>query len=75
MFIVFYCSLRLRLAAGGEIAFLSARTVAKYIIKCSLFILSLNSVFSAGTAAKNEQKAHYFFSASLAANRCKLLLV
>jgi hypothetical protein len=42
----------LRLAAGGEIEFLSARTVAKFINKSSSFILSLNRDFSDGTTAQ-----------------------
>jgi hypothetical protein len=42
----------LRLAAGGEIEFLLTGTVAKFIIKSSLFILLLNRVFSAGTTAQ-----------------------
>jgi len=42
----------LRLAAGGEIEFLLPGTVAKFINKSSLFILSLNREFSAGTTAQ-----------------------
>jgi hypothetical protein len=42
----------LRLAAGGELEFLLPRTVAKFIIKSSRLILSLNSIFSAGTTAQ-----------------------
>lgn len=42
----------LRLAAGGEIEFLLPGTVAKFINISSLFILSLNRVFSAGTTAQ-----------------------
>jgi len=42
----------LRLAAGGEIEFLLPGTVAKFIIKSSLIIPSLNRVSSAGTAAQ-----------------------
>jgi len=42
----------LRLAAGGEIEFRLPGTVAKFINKSSLFILSLNRVFSAGTTAQ-----------------------
>jgi hypothetical protein len=42
----------LRLAAGGEIELLSARTVAKFINKSSLFILLLNRAFSDGTTAQ-----------------------
>jgi hypothetical protein len=37
----------------------SARTVAKFIAKSSLFILSLNRVFSAGTTAESCTNAHY----------------
>ena len=54
----------LRLAAGGEIEFLLPGTVAKFIIKCSLFILSLDRVSSARKPLLNNvTKAHcYSFS-------------
>jgi hypothetical protein len=62
----------LRLAAGGEIEFLSARTVAKFIIKSSLLILSLNRVFSARDYRSIMlQKLIVIPSAPLAANRGK----
>ena len=41
----------LRLAAGEEIEFFLPGTIAKFIIKSSLSILSLNRVFSPGTTA------------------------
>ncbi len=42
----------------GEIEFLSARTVAKFIIKSSLLLLSLNKDFSARTIAETFTNAH-----------------
>jgi len=42
----------LRLAAGGEIEIRLPGTVAKFIVKSSLFILLLNRVSSAETTAQ-----------------------
>jgi hypothetical protein len=64
----------LQLAAGGDIEFLFARTVAKYIIKSSLSFLLLSRDFSAELLLNKELKAHCFSVSPLAANRCKLLL-
>ncbi len=63
----------LRLAAGGEIEFPSARTVAKFIIKSSLFILSLNRDSSAQNYRLIMLRMLIVISSPpLAANRCKL---
>ena len=48
----------LRLFAGGILKFLSARTVAKFITKSSLLLLSLNKDFSARAIAETFTTAH-----------------
>ncbi len=48
----------LRLCAGRVIEFLLPGTVAKFINKCSLLLLQLNNVFSAGTMAETCTNAH-----------------
>lgn len=48
----------LRLAAVGEMEFLLPGTVAKFIIKSSLLLLSFNKVFSARTTAETCTTAH-----------------
>ncbi len=49
---------RLRLCAGGVLEFLLPGTVAKFIIKSSLLLLSLNKDFSARTMAEICTNAH-----------------
>ena len=52
------CLQRPRIYAGMELEFLSAGTVAKFIIKSSRLLLSLNRVFSAETTDEIYSTAH-----------------
>jgi hypothetical protein len=52
----------LRLAAGGEIEFLSAETVVKFIIKSSCLLLLLISVLSAKTTDEIYSAAHVSYA-------------
>ena len=52
------CRLRPRIYAGMELEFLSARTVAKFIIKSSCLLLLLISVLSAETTDEIYSIAH-----------------
>ena len=57
---------RPRIYAGLELEFLSARTVAKFIIKSSLLFLSLNKVFPDRAAAESAPQLIFSTSARLA---------
>ena len=48
----------IRIYAGLELEFLSAGTVAKFIIKSSLLLLSLNKVFQPRTTDEIRTTAH-----------------
>jgi hypothetical protein len=54
----FLLPLTVRIYAGMELEFLSAGTVAKFIIKSSCLFLLLNTVFSAETADEIYSTAH-----------------
>ena len=62
---------RLRLAAGGELEFPSARTVVKFINKNFIVTtIAEERIFSLELLLNNEQKLIIISSAPLAANRC-----
>ncbi len=53
-----HCKQRQRIYAGMELEFQSDETVAKFIIKTSLLLLSLIRVFSAETTDEMDSTVH-----------------